>query len=92
MSENLPTDGFEQVKVIENFEFENIPDDFNIGYVLEIDLIYPKSLHDPHNDYFFCPEALIPKGSKQKNYKQHYTIKKIIYVIIKTRSKHYFMV
>ena len=33
----------------------NLPDDNNIGYILKVDLDYPKELHDKHNDYSFFP-------------------------------------
>lgn len=34
----------------------NLPDDSDIGYIFEVDLEYPKHLHDTHNDFSFCAE------------------------------------
>ena len=30
----------------------------DVGYVLEVDLKYPKELHELHNDYPLAPEKL----------------------------------
>ena len=37
---------------------QNISDDAEIGYALEVDLHYPQQLHDDHNDYPLAPEHL----------------------------------
>ena len=34
------------------------------GCILEVDLEYPKELHDLHNDFPLAPENMIPPGSK----------------------------
>lgn len=34
----------------------NLPDDSEIGYMFEVDLIYPTDIHDAHNDFPFCAE------------------------------------
>ncbi len=66
MSCKLPINNFEWINgedinedIIMNYNEEN--DD--IGYVLEVDLEYPKELHDLHNDYPLAPERYTPKGS-----------------------------
>lgn len=43
----------------------NTPDDSPFGYFLEVDLEYPKRLHDTHSDYPMCAEHLMPPNSKQ---------------------------
>ena len=34
----------------------NVPEDSRLGYILEVDLEYPKELHDKHNLYPLAPE------------------------------------
>ena len=83
MSQKLPTHGF---KWLSSGEMEKL---FNnqivqvwekIPCILEVDLEYPKKLHDLHNDYPLCPERvkcgnvekLIPNLRDKKNYVIHY--------------------
>ena len=52
MSKTLPTCGFKWMKVSELETWENY------SCILEVDLEYPKSLHDLHNDYPLAPEQI----------------------------------
>ena len=36
----------------------NMTDDQEIGYEFDVDLEYPKELHDYHNDYPLAPEKI----------------------------------
>ena len=38
---------------------KDAPDDGGVGYILEIDLHYPISLHNRHDDYTLAPEPLV---------------------------------
>ena len=82
MSMKLPTHGFkwltggEMEKIYENRHNLN-----KIPCILEVDLEYPKKLHDLHNDYPLCPEKvkckngvakLIPNLRDKKKYVLHY--------------------
>jgi len=61
MSEPLPYDDFNFLTETEilRLDYLNVPDNSAIGYILEVDLIYPEYLHDLHNDYPLAPESLI---------------------------------
>lgn len=39
----------------------NLGDESDTGYVFEVDLSYPKNLHDLHNDFACCPESKYTK-------------------------------
>lgn len=64
MMENLPIGGYSWVnKAKKPFLFSDVdlPDSSETGYIFEIDIDYPKELHDLHNDYPFLPErTLLP--------------------------------
>ena len=54
MSQVLPLRGF---KLVPNeIDILNVPEDSKLGYILEVDLEYPKELHDKHNLYSLAPE------------------------------------
>ena len=74
MSKPLPTHAF---KWIEPNELENWR---NYSCILEVDLEYPRSLHDLHNDYPLAPEQIkiikvkkyIPNLGDKEKYVLHY--------------------
>ena len=69
MSQPLPTGGFKWVQISE------LATRTDKGYVLEVDVSYPKELHNPHNDLpFMCKrmeidgvEKLVPNLRDEKN-------------------------
>ena len=74
MSQPLPTHGFEWMNEEEQKNWRNH------SCILEVDLEYPKELHDLHNDYPLAPERLkiegveklIPNLCDKKNYVVHH--------------------
>ena len=74
MSKPLPTHGFKWMEVSELETWKNH------SCILEVDLEYPKSLHDLHSDYPLAPEQievnkvlkLIPNLGDKKTYILHY--------------------
>ena len=82
MSQKLPVSGFKWKKNMSKFTKEfikNYDEDSNKGYILEVDVKYPKQLHDLHSDLPFSPERIkIDKCKKllcnlydKKNYVVH---------------------
>lgn len=66
MRRKLPTGGFRWLsdEEIHRLDIDNMNEDSGKGYVFEVDLEYPENLHDEHNDLPFCPERIVPPGSK----------------------------
>ena len=58
MSQYLPTGGFKWMteKQINKINLAQYNEDSNKGLILEVDMEYPKELHDIHNDYPLGPE------------------------------------
>ena len=59
MSGPLPVDGFDWIKdlskIYEDF-IKKYDKDSDKGYILEVDVKYPKNLHDLHSDLPFLTE------------------------------------
>ena len=78
MSQPLPTGGFRWVDVNPN-EISELATRTDKGYILEVDVSYPKDLHDSHNDLpFMCErmeingvEKLVPNLMDKKSYVIH---------------------
>ena len=56
MSQKLPTGELDWTKKVPNVM--DWQDNDNFGYILEVDLEYPKELHDEHSDYPLAPENM----------------------------------
>ena len=68
MSEPLPVDGFDRIKDLsKTYEYfiKNYDKDGDKGYILEVDVKYPKNLHGLLSDLPFLPERMkIDKRNK----------------------------
>ena len=91
MSKSLPTHGFKWMTIIELETWELYP------CILEVDLEYPRSLHDLHSDYPLAPERievnkvnkLIPNLWNKKKYVIHYeNIKQYLSLGLKLTDIH----
>lgn len=101
MSASLPTGNFHWVDDIYSENILNTPDDAEHGYILEVDLDYPKCLFKDHKDLPVCPERIIPPTStsrhpkllttlfSKKNYIIHYqTLKQVMGLGLKLIKIH----
>ena len=78
MLQPLATGGFRWVDVNQN-EISELATRTDKGYVLEVDVSYPRELHNSHNDLpFMCErmeingvEKLVPNLRDKKNYVIH---------------------
>ena len=58
MSEYLPYEQFKCLKNVDELDVMSINEKSDIGYILEVDLKYPKKLHKLHNNFPLAPEKL----------------------------------
>ncbi|XP_025016199.1 uncharacterized protein LOC107360164 [Tetranychus urticae] len=55
-------------------EILNTNQERKTGYILEVDLDYPESLHDEHNDYPLAPEKIIVDNDQLSNFQKEIVI------------------
>ena len=80
MSKPLPIRGFRWMNEEELRDWKNLSSKEGQGCILEVDLKYPKALHDFHNDYPLAPEnikignvkKLTPNLNNKTKYVVHY--------------------
>ena len=68
MSQKLPASGFKWKNNTSKFTKElikNYDEDSDKGYIVEVDVKYPKQLHDLHSDFSFSPERIKIDKSKK---------------------------
>ena len=66
MSQKLPTGNFEWI--YKNINLSDYDVDSSKGIILEVDLEYPKELHDLHNNYPAAPEKFKVSNEILSNY------------------------
>ncbi|XP_068712979.1 uncharacterized protein [Montipora foliosa] len=72
MSQYLPTGGFKWLakNQIDQIDLAKYKENSNKGLILEVDLEYPKELHDLHNDYPLAAEKVKVNKDMLSNYCQ----------------------
>ncbi|KYN08231.1 hypothetical protein ALC62_00782 [Cyphomyrmex costatus] len=64
MCQPLPYADFAWVDDAQNFDYTTVALDSPTGYIHEVDLEYPRRLHDAHADLPFCPTRAKPPGKR----------------------------
>jgi len=80
---------------VTDFDVSAIASDSSTGYILEVDLEYPQSIHDEHIDLPFCPTRDKPPGKRQNKLLASLYDKKryvIHYRNLQQRTHHYLRV
>jgi hypothetical protein len=81
MSESLP---FKDIKFDNNVTLEevlNTKDDNETGYILEVDLVFPKEIHEKLKQYPPCPENICPKKNGLVIFKKNLQNKIILLIL-----------
>ncbi|RLU14839.1 hypothetical protein DMN91_012726, partial [Ooceraea biroi] len=66
MYQPLPRGEFRWVEDVSTLDVHAITPDSPTGYILEVDLEYPRHLHDAHADLPFCPTREAPPDKRQE--------------------------
>ena len=75
MQQMLPLNQYAWNDAITLSQILQTDDDSPVGYFVEVDLEYPSSLHDEHNDLPLAPEKLTIKQSWLSSFAQSFGIK-----------------
>ena len=68
MSQKLPLKNIKWAKKTPNIEKWDEKDEF--GFILEVDLEYPETLHDYHSDYPLAPEIMNVNANMLSDYQK----------------------
>ena len=75
MQQTLPVDSYEWNETIKLREILATSDDSVVGFFVEVDIAYPFSLHDSHNDLPPAPEKILIRKSWISPYAQSFRVK-----------------
>ena len=84
VSQKLAVNGFKWVNDVTEIKIKNYDENYDKGYILKVDIKYPKQIHDLHSDLPFLPKIM--KINKCKKLVCKKKIRRT-YKIIKTSTK-----
>lgn len=84
MQQYLPIGGFRWLTPheITNLDIEALSDEDDVGYVLEVDIKYPRTVHDTHDLPFLCERGIPPGGKHPKLLNTLFVKKTKLYIIV----------
>ena len=73
MSQKMPKNGFQWLSEEQQRDLDvtQVPDDSDVGYMLEVDLEYPEELHDLHSDLPLAPAQGTIKAEELSDQSRH---------------------
>ena len=75
MQQTLPVDSYEWNEPITVREILATSDDSVVGFFVEVDIAYPSSLHDSHNELPLSPEKILIRKLWLSPYAQSFNVK-----------------
>ena len=75
MQHTLPVDSYQWNETITLKEILATGDDSVVGFFVDVDIAYPFSLHDSHNDLPLAPEKILIQKSWLSPYAQSFNVK-----------------
>ena len=75
IQQTLPVDSYERNETITLKKILATSDDLVVGFFVEVDIAYPSSLHDSHNDLPLAPEKILIRESWLSCYAQSFNVK-----------------
>ena len=79
MSQPLPTGGFKWVDIKPD-KIRKLVNSSEKGYLLEVDVRYPRELHDSHNDLPFMCQCMVINGVGKLIPNLYYKKRYVIYI------------
>ena len=70
MSLPLPKGGFKWKRVMPTEQIMKVKTNSKIGWILEVDLEYPREIHESHNSYPLAPEKKTIGADQMSNYQK----------------------
>ena len=92
MSQKLPVNGFKWIKNVTEIDekfIKNYDEDSDKGYIFEVDVKYPRRLHDLHSDLPFLPKRMKIDKCKKLVWNLRNKNKYVVYIRSLKQARNY---